>query len=208
MSYNAGYLAFGFRSVPLYRIEGQVFLFIHIPKCAGTTIEHGLEDYTLGLLDRETHSNYGFYSPQHYHAEILEKILNLNLIEFSFSIVRNPIDRFVSEYRFQVQHFGLTMDINRWGANLLKKAETQPHILDNHVRPQSDFILPDTNVFQLENGLQSVWNYIYQMTGHRPSIPTETKINFTKNIETTIDSDLLGQLRNFYQIDFDRFGYI
>lgn len=87
------------------------FIFIHIPKVAGTSIEKHLGIYSK---DNKYATKLGFgkfktdnevYSLQHVS---LEQLLELNLLTqyevdhfFKFSFVRNPWDRAVSGYKWQ-----------------------------------------------------------------------------------------------------------
>jgi hypothetical protein len=102
---------------------GSGILFIHIPKCGGTSIEvaAGLaEKYpTLGLsltsTEPEPAKLFGgglqhltiSEIEQHYHHRLLEPI------KYSFSVVRDPVDRFVSHflwrsYRFSDRNIAIT----------------------------------------------------------------------------------------------------
>ena len=78
------------------------FIYVHLPKCAGTFLKHFLlskiyQDYkaNLNTYDKE-HDTRGEYS--------LEHIVNKNKLDpksyFKFSIIRNPWDRVVSMYNF------------------------------------------------------------------------------------------------------------
>ena len=64
-------------------------LFIHIPKTAGTYIEKILKNekivHNINLINTGTHHQY-------------LKNYNLNNYDFTFTFIRNPIDRFISSY--------------------------------------------------------------------------------------------------------------
>ena len=59
-------------------------VFIHIPKCAGSSINQDLDLKSVGFSG---------HSPASYHSEFLDKY-------FSFTFVRNPYDRIVSAYKY------------------------------------------------------------------------------------------------------------
>ena len=59
-------------------------IFVHIPKCAGSSINQELNLKSLGFSG---------HSPASYHSEFLDKY-------FSFTFVRNPYDRIVSAYKY------------------------------------------------------------------------------------------------------------
>ncbi len=71
-------------------------VFIHVPKCAGTSIEAYLE-------------NFEFHIEGHYHAthrNLLQNSKYKNYYKFSF--VRNPYDKMVSEFKW------FTDQLNEW----------------------------------------------------------------------------------------------
>ena len=82
--------------------ESHKFIFIHIPKCAGTSIENALRKYCKrGFLGYDKNLK-GF--KQHANCE---ELLTHNHITtevcnsfFKFAFVRNPFDRAVSIYKY------------------------------------------------------------------------------------------------------------
>ena len=69
--------------MPYYR--EQNWLFIHIPKTAGTSISQALFGSDFGHC---TVDHYEIFSPKRFHNY------------FKFAFVRNPWDRFLSAYKF------------------------------------------------------------------------------------------------------------
>ena len=59
-------------------------IFVHIPKCAGSSINQELRLKSLGFSG---------HAPASYHSEFLSDY-------FSFTFVRNPYDRIVSAYKY------------------------------------------------------------------------------------------------------------
>lgn len=59
-------------------------IFIHIPKCAGSSINQQLKLQSIGFSG---------HSPASYHSEYLDSY-------FSFTFVRNPYDRIASAYKY------------------------------------------------------------------------------------------------------------
>lgn len=82
------------------------FIFIHIPKCGGTSIEEA-----LGV---NYHKNIGFdfenkykkdikYHPKHFKLKHYEELLGSNVNNyFKFTLIRNPWERMVSNYLFDI----------------------------------------------------------------------------------------------------------
>lgn len=63
-------------------------VFIHIPKCGGTSMERYLQDFEFFVRGR----NHGT------HTEVLKEDKYKNYYKFAF--VRNPFDKIVSEYKW------------------------------------------------------------------------------------------------------------
>jgi chondroitin 4-sulfotransferase 11 len=77
--------------------------FLHVPKCAGTSIESYLRDFEFHIKD-------------HYHTthrELLENDKYKNYYKFSFT--RNPYDKMVSEFKWY------TDQSNKWNSPHCKK---------------------------------------------------------------------------------------
>lgn len=73
------------------------FIFLHIPKCGGTSIETAFNAWT------NTYSTNYFYLGKHRQHFLLDEILDeypkcSNYFKFSF--IRNPFSRIVSEYNY------------------------------------------------------------------------------------------------------------
>lgn len=95
-------------------------IFVHIPKCAGTSVEKFLGmanitnlfsykpikattlKYDKSKFSKEELFNFENVTPQHLTAVELRKILDPDVFNsfYKFSVVRNPYDRLVSEYYY------------------------------------------------------------------------------------------------------------
>lgn len=63
-------------------------IFIHIPKCGGTSVERFLQDF-------------GFSCESHWHKTHSSFLINKKYKDYyTFSFVRNPFDKIVSEYKW------------------------------------------------------------------------------------------------------------
>jgi hypothetical protein len=90
--------------MPLYRINGKIILFIHIPKTGGTSIERALQEEGPEALFNSNRIAGLQCPPQHFHGDILSNIIGDGFIDYAFCVVRNPIDRIVSEFFYLTQH--------------------------------------------------------------------------------------------------------
>jgi len=89
--------------------ESKQFLFVHIPKTAGTSIRHVLEPYAVtDLLGHSRHleqyiRTHNRFPPHLTYADAARTVrLDLNRL-FKFTFVRNPWARYVSMYEFYRQ---------------------------------------------------------------------------------------------------------
>ena len=81
--------------------------------------------------------------PQHVQGNILESALKLDKISWIFAMVRDPIERCVSQYGSP----NMKEDFDSWIKGAQKQWKKNPYYADNHFRPQVDFILPRCKVF-------------------------------------------------------------
>ena len=166
--------------MPVFRKHGRFtsrmvrrVLFVHIPKTGGTSIEDAFaaSGWRTDLLERrvgESSPNaYRRCSPQHLHWQPLEALLDRSQMDLTFTIVRRPFDRIMSEYRYQVQGFGVSATADEWIKAALDDAESDPFAYDNHLRPQHEFIPPDGVVYRFEDGLQPVMDDLSRRLGVR-----------------------------------------
>jgi len=81
--------------------------------------------------------------PQHVQRDILESSFKLDKISWIFTMVRDPIERCVSEYKSPNMKEGF----DSWIKAARERWKINPYYADNHFRPQADFILPRCKVF-------------------------------------------------------------
>jgi hypothetical protein len=199
-------------------------VFIHIPKCAGTTIEKILgtctvrEYYSL----RKKAEQWNSKTPQHLTYLELKNELNINWSDYyAFSVVRNPYSRFVSEYNYRKSLFSKTKrpehDPKTFSEFILNlNMETGERILafDGHLETQSSFlknsnglIEPSIQIFNFEN-LQPCWTILEQKTG----VEYNNALWSRKSIDGTpyqqfYTEETKNIIYNFYKEDFDNLGY-
>jgi hypothetical protein len=82
------------------------FLFIHIPKTAGTSIEESLyhyQDFEYNTSPHNIAQQYKDYLPRELFNEM-----------FKFCFVRNPWDLMVSSYKYWIRQSGIDMTFTEW----------------------------------------------------------------------------------------------
>jgi hypothetical protein len=97
------------------------FLFIHIPKTGGSSINHLLYPYR----------NFEYSTTNHLTIENYKNWVDTGLFNslFKFSFVRNPWDLQVSTWRYSVRNFGMTIDFKSY---ILWKFLDETNVLDYH----------------------------------------------------------------------------
>jgi hypothetical protein len=188
-------------------------IFIHIPKTAGSSIEHLLRDegkYELDFIGvrngRSTHHYMGI--------ELKLTLKELYPSYYKFSFVRNPYDRLISEYFWcrikNVGHkFNKTFDeFLDYVEDVIKNKKFFIHIENDHFIPQYSFLffnnkLLVNNIFKYED-----IETIVPLIRKRLKIKTELQhLNKSKKNEITLTQEQKDRIYNLYQIDFQTFNY-
>jgi len=206
--------------VPVF-IQGERYvLFPHVPKTGGTSVERLFHrnGWRMHLRDAKVGKGSMHYvrrcSPQHLHAALLRELVDLSRIELCFMVVRDPIARFRSEYAMRQKDPSKTdaASVEAWADRILARYERNPYALDNHVRPQHEFLLPGTEVFRLEDGLDTMMERLNR--DHDLGVPNEvghrlkrTDLHGMASRDVEISPALEARLREVYAEDFRQFGF-
>lgn len=199
--------------MPLLHHQGKTVFFAHVPKTGGTSVQ----DYlirrfgALSMLGRQSQKGPRgtslINSAQHLSAQDLEEILPADL-NWTFAVVRDPIDRALSEYRFQrgssrVSNFGFST----WLRIMIFAARCEPRIYDNHIRPQADLLPPGTEVFHLEDGLDEIILRLDEIFNEKTPDLNIPHLLKSTNSPIAISREDVALISNFYHADYVRFGY-
>lgn len=173
--------------------DAHRFVFVHIPKCAGTSVRKALRpiDDTVGIFDRiGPHPQLGMINYGHltlpdlanYFPEAFAKISEFR----SMAIVRDPVDRFFSALAQRLREFkGYSQSqitpavIEQESLALARNLESTTGRLDLefvHFNRQSDYIFNDgarvvDEIFALDR-LSDASAYIEACTGVRLAVDT------------------------------------
>lgn len=185
-------------------------VFIHVPKVAGTSINHAIYGKTLG----------------HYSAiEIQSKFPKLFSDSFSFSLVRNPWDRLLSAYRFAKKGRTETMgmknpkqyqipEFDSFESFVLKwLAHKNVDELDFVFQTQSHFLvgvngkpLPDY-IGKLEDMDESI-SYIESRINRKLNIPHANKVEKKGSYrDYYISQKMIDVVHEKYHSDINLFEY-
>ncbi|WP_254903789.1 sulfotransferase family 2 domain-containing protein [Roseovarius halotolerans] len=192
---------------------GHIF-FAHVPKTGGTSIE----DYLIkrfggiSLLEdagtRDTAFQRDVIQPvQHLTARELNLLLPPD-IHYCFAIVRDPVERIVSEYRFQSGiSKASSLGFSTWLRLVFSAARRDPRVYDNHIRPQSDLVPEAAEVFYFENGFQPVLQRIDELFGTTDSEAEIRHLLKQPKPRPRLFRQDLDLVHEFYAEDYRRFGY-
>lgn len=195
--------------MPLVRTPSGNLLFIHIPKTGGTSVERHLAgSFDVELIGRDA-ARKGPCKLQHYHGALLEEALKDVPVAMSFMIVRHPVDRIVSEFKFQTRkptRFWRGLSFSRWLRRNLARTARDPFNRDNHFRPQVEFEAFGPAIFRFEEGLQPCFQWLQEKIGLPPPA-ADIHVWKSRDRKVDVSGDDLEAIRAFYKADFDRYGY-
>lgn len=207
--------------MPVFRKGARTFLFIHIPKTGGTSIERAFTGagwdtaYRDGRVGPTSWNSIRKCTPQHMHREMLEANFRIERFDGVFAVVRDPLARFKSEYLWRHRNDEFTIDgrsVEEWTTKVFKRYTKNPFLFDNHLRPQVDFILDRAEVFRFEDGLDTMAATLN--TKWDIGLPDElprvlegsSRTNYSsKDVEVT--PKVAQRVHDFYREDYAAFGY-
>ena len=210
--------------MPIIKKNNLICHFAHISKCGGTSIELYLKDIGASIafldpnfLENSKQQTWNISSPQHIDGNSLSKLFPANFFDFSFTVVRNPIDRFKSAFKFQMyieKKISIETNINNFISKELKNISLKIGIFDNHFLPQTKFLYPSIGykIFALENGLFRVKEYIdkkFSQENKNIKIGSENKSKLPEDLDKKIDINEVSIeiLNEIYREDFKLFNF-
>ncbi len=199
-----------FKPMPYFILGSKRILFIHVPKTAGSTIKEHLSregecrfDAPFELSDRKIW-------PRHQPGEVLDQIFVSDMFDFAFMMVRHPVTRLVSEYRYQRRKRGLHLanflGFGAWLRYNLIRFRLNASWRDHHFRTQSSFEALGCRVFRLEDGLDAPMTALKSQTGLALGDILAVS-NSSPRIPVQITRKDLNLIARVYKPDFDRYGY-
>lgn len=198
--------------MPIFSKNGQYILLAHIPKTGGTSVTVFLlkAGWSAHLMESGSKPNSPnpalVCSPQHWHAALLDPLVDLTALTASLCVMRHPMRRLESEYFWQRHDSGLKMEFQPWLDHALQSYAENPYIYDNHLRPQTEFICKGMTVFRQEDGLEQVRRYLCHQTDLDeigPRIPNVLAVKRPDTIPLDLSPTLRAEVRRLYQPDFD-----
>jgi len=194
-------------------------LFVHIPKCAGGTVEqwflHNDGDYTSNVYPNYNERNLlGVKNDLVLnHLSIIEytKFVNINDY-YKFAIVRNPLERLKSAYKYQVPYIRSkskdkisTFDefINVIDSTMLEKY----HFNELYNIPMYKFLCDDKNNLLVNTFKYEEFDKIKEFFKKYSDIPLTHHHKSESLNNINVSSKSKKKINNLYDIDFKLFGY-
>ena len=195
------------QTVVTYPNPTKRFLFVHIPRTAGRFLEENFKENGFEAEQILWKSVDGI-EVAHFHNELyLKHFDDLGSIPH-FTIVRNPVDRFMSCSIFLTRMYGDDIqeameDPMMFGSMLQNFPLTQAV---NWFRPQIDFLTDDTNIWKFEDGFGSDFDeWMSEILGvdytTKDVTYNELSTNETKKLEKT--DKLVNNIMSLYRKDYE-----
>lgn len=201
--------------MPIIKFDSKLIFFVHIPKTGGASVETFFRKNKIKVhfWSANMHIKNKFpCSPQHYHSNIYKNFFLSGFFDYEFTIVRHPVERLKSEYRYRMAEIAkqkkTLIDFNEWINEIFYLYEKNKYILDNHIRPQNQFIKKETKVFKFEHGLENIIKCIasdINLNIEKIEVP---HINKREKFGVTCSLDTLEKIYVFYKEDFEYFDYL
>lgn len=190
-------------------------MYVHIPKTGGTSVEkygkkHGINwgrHMKFPTPKKKINSPYWHLPPTLFNGK--KSPYNGKKL---FTIVRNPYDRAISEYKYRIEIWSKKKNnvskkgLNNFIRNLEREIKKNKYCFDSHVIPQHEFIDEDTEVINLEN-IEKDFPLLmkkYNLPEEKLPKTYKTSSKVTKN---DLDEKSIEILNKIYDKDFKKFGY-
>ena len=184
------------------------FLFVHIPRTAGRFLEENFVENGFESEQILWKSVEGI-EVAHFHNELYLKYFDdLGSIPH-FTIVRNPIDRFMSCSIFLTRMYGEdiqeAMEDPVMFHSMLENFPLTQAV--NWFRPQMDFITDDTNIWKFEDGFGSDFDeWLSEVLGveYKTKNVTYDKLDTDETKKLEKSAKLVNNITSLYRQDIDQ----
>lgn len=170
-------------------------IFVHIPKCGGTSIRRALGDATEGLAHRT--------AAQQINPETREF--------FNFSFVRNPWDRMVSYYAFKVRKGRLPADMGF--TTFVQYLYEQPQIFSHlpnlvrHIRPCTHWLNAEVDFVGRFEHLDRDFGIVCEKLGIAPITLAVENSSSHAPYQDYYDDLTRRRIEEQFRQDIQQFGY-
>jgi hypothetical protein len=207
--------------MPLYQLRKgkteKTVLFIHVPKTGGTAIETYFRAIGFaGYFDPPTYMPVRPYlkvPPTHYDYGVLKRLYNLDAL-YSFAVVRHPVRRMVSEYKWALEKSTVAatlagMSFADYLTFMFEQYRRDENVAAGHFKPQVRFVGDKVSkIFKYEAGLENIIAHVLKDVGlafeGQVRLPV---VNHTAERKVEQSAEVIDLIREFYAEDFTAFGY-
>lgn len=191
----------------LLKVKSKLYYFAHIPKTGGSTVEFAMREAgAKRALHFHKRLDFVACNLQHMHAELFDTFVPPNFYARGFCVVRHPIARLVSEFYWRSSLGHVKHSFDGWVRDSLKRYAKNPYLMDNHIRPQHEFVGKKIEVFRFEDGMDNILASISDMTGLTLDPGTHRRAGADK-VPVTWSPETRLKVIKFYAEDFAQFGY-
>jgi hypothetical protein len=197
--------------------------FVHIPKTAGTTIEVLAENENIlwGLKYKFKYPDLSFGGISNWHVP---HIINPYPETDTFTVVRNPYDRLISEYKWRLKKSRLFKsrlfkyvnnvdNFNDWISSTLVNNNLRYFAIDGHLIPQHHFTHDKMHVRIIDTiirfeRLEVEFNHLMESRNMSLRIKQVEPLNLYDEIcLTNITPSNLIYINEYYKYDFELLNY-
>ena len=193
----------------------KLFLFVHIPKTAGNSIQSVLRNYSEDELlalrgEQDGVERFGLRNPKYKikkHSTLAEYRAALGETEFGklykFTCVRNPWDRMVSYY------FTPTQNVTAWDRKKFRKAILKVLPVADYLRLDRGKEDPFANVnyiIRFENLVEDFCNVCAALDISPTTLPRYNRSQ-REHYSKYYDDELCELVRKRFAAEIERFGY-
>ena len=197
--------------------EKKLF-FAHIPRTAGRYVDANLLANEFEWNESNLDTGMGIMTTlhgseiAHWHRDIYEEHLNVKDIP-NFSIVRNPIDRFISGSVYLKRLYGndsqdLFEDENLFFSMIANIDAMDPSFSANWFRSQVDFMTERTKIWKFEDGMgDNFVNWLSDLIGVDLKFDEDIEYPKAKDEGNKLDktSKIIDNVKQLYRKDIEQF---
>lgn len=187
-------------------------LYVHVPRTGGTYIEalFKTNGYEMALWSPRPKKFGMVCAAQYFHRDLYRPLVDIDAFAFRFMTVRHPLDRLLSQYRHAKRRRAVAL--MEWLDMVERELPGNPYLIDNHLRPQHEFVDPAVQIFRQEDRFDSAWARLvsdeYDLGFTRFEVPVMRETGSKQAALTQDQQDRLIALADrFYAEDYARFGY-
>jgi len=197
--------------------DEKKFIFIHIPKNAGTTMSKILlENYKCNMLSKVDYTT--GIDKMHLYDEVIDKYISKEVVNTykTFCIIRNPYEKIYSAWQYLRKRYKYN-NINDFVNNHLDEEfifgfELIPMDARVHYRPQYTFIYDLSGnktvdfIIRYENLNNDIIELNNKFNLKIPMYGNETKYKKLSYINN-FNNNSINKINKLYQKDFEYFNY-